>query len=248
MSDANRTAFSNTDIVVVLAAGLGSRLGSEENLPKPLRPVAGRALVLRVLDRFNEAGISHAVIVLGHRGEETRRQIVDADTDISLTFVTNPRYRLGNGLSVLAAKDAVGKQSFFLSMADHVFDTEIITGLRSAHLPENGLLLAVDKKMETIFDMDDATKVATEAGRIKRIGKTLEGFDAIDSGVFRCTPALFNAIAVKSGMREDGDCSLSEGVETLAQKGLALVYDIGDARWQDVDTKETEAHAEKVFG
>ena len=248
MSHDTDTLKEETEVVVVLAAGLGSRLHSDESVPKPLRPVGGRPLILRVLDRFYEAGISKAIVVLGYRADEVRQGISPAAPKMDVRFVRNARYRLSNGLSVLAAEAEVGRKSFFLSMADHIFDTEIITGLGGAMLPDGGLLLAVDRKIDTIFDMEDATKVATEAGKIIRIGKTLETFDAIDSGLFRCSPALFDAISAKSKTRPDGDCSLSEGVETLSKGGLALVHDIGEARWQDVDTPETEAHAEKVFG
>ena len=248
MTRINAIENSPTDVVVVLAAGLGSRLHSDESIPKPLRPVAGRPLLLRVLDRFSEANVSEAVIVLGYRGEEIRRHVEDSAPRLRVSFVTNPDFRLSNGLSVLAAREQVEDRTFFLSMADHIFDVEMITGLGKAALPKDGLLLAVDRKIETIFDMEDATKVATDNGRIVRIGKTLETFDAIDSGLFRCSPALLAAIEAKSRTRPDGDCSLSEGVETLAKSGLARVHDIGAARWQDVDTPETEAYAEKVFG
>jgi choline kinase len=235
------------EILVILAAGLGSRLQSDGGLPKPLLPVAGRALILRVLDRFHEAGIDEAVIVLGHRADEIR-DATAASTPMAKThFVVNERYRMANGLSVLAAKEKVGRRSFFLSMSDHIFETELIASLAGAPLPENGLLLAVDRKLSTIYDMDDATKVRTEDGRIVEISKNLENFDAVDSGLFSCTPALMDAIQQFSDSREDGDCSLSEGVWTLAQKGLARVHDIGEALWQDVDTPECALHAEKLF-
>jgi choline kinase len=109
-------------VVVVLAAGLGSRLKSATGLPKPLRPVAGRALILRVLDRFSEAGIHDAVVVIGYRGDEIREAINGASLPMTVTYADNPRYEMQNGLSVLAARSAVGDRAFFLSMADHIFD------------------------------------------------------------------------------------------------------------------------------
>jgi 1L-myo-inositol 1-phosphate cytidylyltransferase len=238
---------SKPDIVVILAAGLGSRLRAEEGLPKPLMSVRGRPLILRVLDRFFEAGVDEAVVVLGHRAGEIESALTAEPLGVRLSFAFNDKYELSNGLSVLAARDIVGERPFFLSMSDHIFDTAIIQGLAGAPLPEGGLILAVDRKLDTIYDMDDATKVATLDGRIVRIGKQLPTFDAVDSGLFSCSPALFEAILEKSRSRGDGDCSLSEGVETLARGGLARVYDIGDGRWQDVDTPECLAHAEEVF-
>ena len=73
----------------VLAAGLGSRLRREGGPPKPLLPVAGRPLVLRVLDLFARAGVREAVIVLGFRGDEVAAGIESAGPLIDVSFVEN---------------------------------------------------------------------------------------------------------------------------------------------------------------
>ncbi len=57
-------------------------------------------------------------------------------------------------------------------------------------------------------------------------------YDAFDTGIFLCTPGLFNAL--KSSM-EQGDDSLSGGVYRLAEKDLAHVHDIEGRFWLDVD-------------
>ena len=44
------------------------------------------------------------------------------------------------------------------------------------------LNLAIDRKIETIFDLDDAMKVQTDADRVIAIGKNLANYDAIDTG------------------------------------------------------------------
>ena len=58
--DMSRTA------AVLLAAGRGTRMRS--TLPKPLVPLAGRGLTLRLLDAVQEAGIGHPVVVVGPLG------------------------------------------------------------------------------------------------------------------------------------------------------------------------------------
>jgi choline kinase len=240
-------AAPRPELVVVLAAGTGSRLRSHRGVPKPLLPLGGRPLVLRVLDRFAEAGVGEAVVVVGHRADEVRAGIEAGGPGLSVRFASNPRFLMSNGLSVLAAREAVGDSSFFLSMADHVFDRALIDGLGRAPLPEGGLVLAVDRKLDRIFDMDDATKVRTDGGCIVEIGKNLAGFDAVDTGLFACTPALFDAIAAAAGHHPEGDCTLSEGVWALAATGKALVHDIEGGHWQDVDTPEMAAEAEQRF-
>jgi 1L-myo-inositol 1-phosphate cytidylyltransferase len=238
----------NIDLVVVIAAGLGSRLKSEEGPPKPLLPVAGRPLALRVLDRFAQAGATQAVVVIGHRGDEVRAGIESGRPALSVSFATNERWKLSNGLSVLAARGLVGERRFFLSMSDHIFDASLIAGLKTAPVPEGGLTLAVDRKLCEIYDMDDATKVRTAGGRIAAIAKDLVEFDAVDTGLFACTSGLFVALERAASSRADGDCALSDGVRALAAQGLAAVHDVGAGRWQDVDTPGAVTRAEKVFG
>ncbi len=55
---------------VVLAAGKGSRMRS--TLPKPLVSVAGRPMVVRLIDSIMAAGIDDIVVVVGHGAEQVR--------------------------------------------------------------------------------------------------------------------------------------------------------------------------------
>ena len=233
---------------VVLAAGFGSRLAgtSRETDLKPLTPVAGTPLIVRTLGSLHRAGCDRVVIVLGHASEETREGIREAYSGpVQLTFVVNSRYDLSNGVSVLAASPHLSGP-FVLTMADHVLGDEVMDLARDHTPPARGATLLVDHKLAQIFDMDDATKVQTQNGRVTAIGKQLETFDAVDTGVFVCTDGLLGALA--EVLAETGDASLSDGVRRLAEAGRMLALDVGDGFWQDVDTPEMLAHAEAVLG
>jgi choline kinase len=76
------------------------------------------------------------------------------------------------------------------------------------------------------------------------IGKEIAHYDALDTGMFLCSPALFGRL--ESATR-DGNCSLSDGMRQLADERRLRALEIGDAQWQDVDTPEALAYAEGVF-
>lgn len=233
---------------VILAAGFGSRLragGSGFSL-KPLTLVDGVPLLVRAVRSLAEAGCARVVVVVGHGArsveDELRRHV---GTSVDLVVTLNPRYDLKNGVSVLAARPHLLGDEFVLMMADHVVDDDVMHLARDTQLEPGSAALLVDAKLDTIFDMDDATKVLVAGGRIHRIGKELPEYSHVDCGVFVCTSALMDAIGAVYDAR--GDASLSDGVQELAARGKMYVVDIGAGFWQDVDTPEMLAHAEAVL-
>jgi histidinol-phosphate aminotransferase len=234
---------------VVLAAGRGSRLVSGATFPKPLKLVAGTPLLVRILRTLATEGVREAVVVVGYQGEQIRRALAgDPTLGLSVTFVDNPHWEKSNGISLLQAAPFVDRDCI-LTMADHLFAPEIVRRLARAELPPGACSLGVDYDVERCFDLDDATKVQVEAGRIAQIAKDLDVYNAIDTGVFRITPLLIDE--VRRLALERGDASLSDGVRALARGGRFFATDVGDARWIDVDTPEAHARAEamvRIFG
>ena len=232
---------------LILAAGFGSRLAGVSDLTrlKPLTPVGGVPLMQRTLDSLAVAGCSRVVVVTGFRADEVEHAVEQAYSGpLTLEFVRNPRYELSNGVSVLAARPRLPEQ-FVLTMADHVFGDEVMN-VAGAHSPDPGTAtLLVDYKLDSIFDLADATKVFAEAGRVRLIGKQLDPFNAVDTGLFVGTSGLLDAIAAV--FEQKGDASLSDGVSRLAALGRMTALDIGAGFWQDVDTPEMLAHAGHVL-
>jgi histidinol-phosphate aminotransferase len=206
-------------------------------------------LVVRVLRTLRSAGIQEAVVITGFQGEAVRRALrADKELGLKLSFVDNPQFDKKNGVSLLAAAAFVDRECL-LTMSDHLYSPELVRRLLSADVPEGSCALAVDYEIERCFDLDDATKVGVEGGKIKRIGKELESYDALDTGVFRIGPALIAELAAVEA--SSGDCSLSDGVQALSRRGRFLATDVGDVRWVDVDTPQALACAEamlRVFG
>jgi choline kinase len=221
-------------MALILAAGNGSRLAAcSGESPKPLVPFHGKPLLEHVMSGCREAGIERFVIVVGYRGHMIQEWYGNRPlSGVEVTWVENPEFRKDNGVSVLCARNLI-HESFLLLMADHIFEPATARALLRQSAGENEIILAVDRKIDRVFDLDDATKVALEGDRIVDIGKNLKHFDALDTGMFLCQPTLFPCL--ESAMI-DGNCSLSDGLRVMSRYRAFKAFDIGEACWQDVDT------------
>jgi len=226
---------------LILAAGNGSRLRAiSADLPKPLVHFQGKPILERIIDGAQQAGIEEFVIVLGYRGDLIRNWFETRWRGRArFTWVENPDYHKSNGVSALKAKHAL-RDNFLLLMADHLFEPETARTMVRQRLAPGEVILGVDPDVDRIFDIDDATKVRRRGDRIVDIGKEISEYDAIDTGMFLCTPALFEDLELSS---RDGNCSLSDGMRRLAAGGRLRALEI-DAAWHDLDTPEAFAHAE----
>jgi choline kinase len=158
---------------------------------------------------------------------------------IKLHPIHNPGWHKQNGISVLAAAAHV-QSPFLLTMGDHLFEPSIVDlAIQQADL--KSLNVAVDRKLNAIFDLDDAMKVKTKGDQVVAIAKNLQNYDAIDAGLFVSSLQIFQYL---EEAKRDGDCSLADGVRAMAADAKVRAIDIGDAWWQDVDTPEMLAQAE----
>lgn len=225
-----------TNVAVILAAGLGTRLSSISGfLPKPLVRFEGVPLLEHVMSGAKEAGIERFVIVIGHQGDMVRRWFEGSSlSSTPVTWVKNSEYHKSNGISLLKARQAV-QGPFLLLMSDHIFEPDTAACLLRQPLATNESILGVDHKLDCIFDLDDATKVVRTGDYITSIGKNLNHYDAVDTGMFLCTPAVFDAL--DATVKHD-NCSLSDGMQYMASCRKLRAYDIEDAIWQDIDTPE----------
>jgi choline kinase len=161
----------------------------------------------------------------------------------SVSFIENRDWQKLNGISLLAAADRISKP-FLLTMSDHLFDSAVVARLLDSFEP-GFLSIAIDRKLDSIFDLDDAMKVQTHGNKITDIGKNLRHYDAIDSGLFVCPLQIFDYLERARSGSFGSDCSLADGVRLMAGDDRVRAIDIGDAWWHDVDTPEMLQYAER---
>jgi 1L-myo-inositol 1-phosphate cytidylyltransferase len=218
---------------LIVAAGQGARLREKGEL-KPLIPILGVPLIERVIHRAQKGGVSEFFVVSGYRGDELRSELdaLSARDGIRITHIVNESWDRANGVSLHKAKPFL-KEPFLLTMCDHLVDPEIFRRLIAAPFEPDTVTLTVDFNIDSpLNDPEDVTRVKCADGRIEHIGKVIRDFNAFDTGVFLCTPIMFDALEASQAQ---GDDSISGGMNVLARWGKARAFDIQDRLWIDVD-------------
>lgn len=230
---------------LIIAAGQGTRLRSVA-ASKPLAVIAGKPLIEHVVGLAAAGGATSFVVVTGYEPLPLAAELhaIAGRIGRPVEIVHNKEWARPNGISVLAAAPILDGD-FILLMSDHLFDPAILQRLIAGRRPEAGLTLGADYRVaRPELDLDDATKLALgRDGRIIDIGKLLNAYDAVDTGLFVAGPPLLAAL--EHSLAQGGSGSLSEGVKALAATGRAWTFDIGDGWWIDVDDEPSFRRAER---
>lgn len=228
---------------LIIAAGQGTRLKSKGEI-KPLVPLLGVPLIERVIRSAIEGGADEFVVITGYQGKQVSLflQPLAKRLSVEITLIQNDDWKKENGFSVLKARDIL-KEPFLLLMSDHLFDPTIIRKLQEQPLSDGEVLLAVDTdKNNPLIDLEDVTKVHISEGNIVNIGKTIDDFNAFDTGIFLCTPAIFAAL--QRACKVHNDTTLSAAIRVLAEKNKAKAMQT-QGFWIDVDDENAHQKAEK---
>ena len=155
--------------VVILAAGLGKRMHSR--LPKVLHPLAGRPMLLHVLDSARRLAPTRLAVVIGHGGEAVATRLEAPDVAWALQ-----ERQLGTGHAVMQALPKLERKGVVLVLYGDV--PRIATGtLRSLFdaAAENQLALLTQE----VDDPKGYGRIVRDAsGRVARIVEERDATDA----------------------------------------------------------------------
>jgi choline kinase len=220
-----------TTQVVILAAGMGSRLG--RSLPKPLTELAdGRTIMRQQFDNIEHAFGKQAkvTIVVGYKLEH----IIEAFPQA--TFVYNEQYDQTNtSKSLLRALQASAPGGVLWMNGDVVFDPAV--------LDRAAALVARDQSFVTVNTSkvsDEEVKYTTSAeGYIKELSKTVKGGLGEAVGINYISSAD-KAMLIRHLSKVGDQDYFERGIELAIEKNRMLVepVDISDLYAVEVDFAE----------
>ena len=224
---------------VVLAAGDGGRLGVlTSTCPKVLLPVRGGPLICHSIEALATAGIKEIAVVVGYLASQVMAALGDGSRfGVRLDYILNLDFSGGNAISVKKVKPWAAGKPFVLCMGDHIIEPGFVSRL----LDESPVAetLCVDFAPAGHHSIAEATKVLMDSpGCIKRIGKGLAYWNAIDTGVFLLTEKFLDAI--DELIPELGlDVEIGDVIQFLVDRGYRFATcDVSGSFWADVDTEE----------
>lgn len=225
---------------MVLAAGYGARMRPlTDTMPKPLVPLAGRALIDHVLDRLAAAGVETAIVNVHYLPEQIEAHM-EARARAPKTVISDERdLLLDTGGGAFKALPLLGDGPFFVHNSDSVWSEGATPAL--GHM----LRLWDPQKMDCLMllaplsssigygargDFDMAPD-----GRVARRGER-QVVPFVFAGVSLCTAKLFaDAPQGPFSLNVLWDRALTDG----RLYGVRL-----DGRWMHVGTPEALAEAE----
>jgi histidinol-phosphate/aromatic aminotransferase/cobyric acid decarboxylase-like protein/GTP:adenosylcobinamide-phosphate guanylyltransferase len=114
---------------LMLAAGMGKRLAKyTQNNTKCMVPVAGKKLIDRAIESLKIAGINRFVIVIGYKGENLKKYILENHKgEMDFVFIENKDYATTNNIySFYLAKDELIKDDTILMESDVIYEPDLI--------------------------------------------------------------------------------------------------------------------------
>lgn len=232
-----------TKNAVILAAGRGSRLERRTDAcAKCLVPVSGRPIIEYVLTSLAKAGVPKGILVLGHHGEQVERALGSGQQfGLELQYVWNREPERGNARSLWSALPLVAGEPFLLAMGDHLCSASLLRAFLDQ--VNGGCALAIDRSDLGPDRIAEATKVATSGGCAVEIGKQLERWDAVDTGISHWTAGALWALA---GDPPEGELASLMACLARSEGGLR-VSDVTGHFWLDIDTEGDLLLAERLL-
>ena len=232
---------------VILAAGVGRRLGIEE--PKVLLRFGGRTLLERHLAILAALGVSDVVIGIGHEALAIERALA-ALGQAAVSTVYNPHYEQGSILTLWRVRAALTAGGPVLLMdGDVLYDRRVLEPLVETHHAD---CLLVDRAFEP---GDEPVKVGVVDGVPTDFGKTIDSrVEAYGEsvGFFRLSEGTANALVETARrMIDEG------GTERPMEDAIAAVLrsasppfgfeDVTGLPWIEIDFPEDVERAKSVI-
>ena len=232
---------------VILAAGLGSRLGAlTADRPKARVEIAGRPVLERAVRALDAAGVPTITIITGHRREAIDAFVAAGGFAADVRTVHNPEFATANNIvSFLVGAGALADGGLLLN-SDVVFDPAILEDILAA---PSGAWLAVDDTQP--LDAEDMKVDLDADGAVSRISKHLDPASARGEyiGLARLDrEAVMTTVAAAEALIRDGGSGLyyEDAFDRSAAAAGFRIRSTKGALWTEIDDQRDYDRAVEI--
>tara|TARA_B110000438_G_C15789992_1_gene640227 strand:+ start:746 stop:1699 length:954 start_codon:yes stop_codon:yes gene_type:complete len=135
--------------VVLLAAGLGTRLGSMTScLPKPMIMISGKPILEHIILDLKNSGFSEFCIVIGYLGNMIKTYFGDGSSlNIHISYVEQKKFS-GTASATKLSENFVSNDPFLLYLADTVIP-ENLKDILSKMIKSNSKISILSSKIDS---------------------------------------------------------------------------------------------------
>jgi choline kinase len=232
------SAYAPATSAIILAAGVGRRLGTDQTEPKILLEFGGESLLSRHLSALGRHGIEHVAITVGYRQDLIADEVGRLGWPGRVRFVQNPDYRKGSLLSLAVQDEALrAGEPLLLMDGDVLYDDRMISALVEAR-GENILLL--DREIEP---GDEPVKICFRGETIvdfRKLPEHAHDWFGESVGFFRLSPAMASRLADRCAAHISAGHLHLEYEEALRDLMLAEPHrftarDVTGLPWVEID-------------
>jgi choline kinase len=234
---------------ILLAAGVGRRLGQGDPRPKVLLEFGAKSLLARHVEALTAAGVDELVIVTGFEAEQIERAVGALKAPFPIRMIANPRFTEGSVVSLAAAGEVLRSGATVVLMdGDVLYDRAMLTRMLSCKT-ENALL--VDRELEP---GDEPVKLCFDAARrivdFRKAPEHPGAWHGESVGFFRFSPATARDLAERADWYV-ANAPRTEYEEAIRDLMLAEPHrfdaeDVTDLAWTEIDFVEDVVKAREV--
>ena len=239
--------------VIILAAGIGKRLGpNSENKPKCLLKFGGTSLLYRHLSNLMNFSVSEIIIVYGYQSELIDAEISQFDLKLPLTTIYNQDYTMGSVVSFACAISFLKSGTDIILMdADVLYDPRILQTLMES---QNKNCFLLDREFEP---GDEPVKLCIRNGEIIEFRKQIDqGLDFDEQGesvgFFRFAPDIAEKLANRAQYYLDNGRHEEPYEEVIRDLLLSETHsfayeDITGLPWVEIDFPDDIERADRIL-
>ncbi len=224
--------------IIILAAGIGSRLGNP--FPKPLTPLAdGKSLMERQIENIAKYfDINDIIVVVGFKKELIMERFHD------LTYVYNPVFDTTNtAKSLLKAIQKIKNESVLWFNGDVVFDESLLSELQQ-DINKNTSFIAINKARVA----EEEVKYTLKDGYINQLSKEVQNGLGEAVGINFLSSDDLQVVISRLELCDENDYFEKALENAIRFDGLKVKpVDISKYNCIEVDCTEDLANANKIF-